>query len=378
MRSRICTSAAVCALTILTACGMPGPAVSPSLELAAAPADLAVSRKGDVVTVSWTPPAHTVDRQNVRLKKLGPTVICRGVNEFPMAKCSQVVGQAKPVPPLPPPPGKKKSQFPPRTSYNDALPADLQQMYPTGFATYAVEVMNWRWRSAGLSNQLKVSLAPVLAPPKAPQATVTQNGIAVAFDCTKPSSTASGLQFECRLYRQEADGAGTTVIQNIPMDGRPCDPPEKTGFMCGIVDRGTEWEKTYSYFVTMATDVTQGGKKTAEVEGDNSPATSIFAKDVFPPEAPVGLQAVASGVGQKPFIDLAWTPNTEPDLAGYNIYRRGQDSADWVKLNTELVILPTYRDEKIAPGQSYTYSLTAVDLRGNESAHSEPATETAT
>jgi hypothetical protein len=147
--------------------------------------------------------------------------------------------------------------------------------------------------------------------------------------------------------------------------------------MCQTVDHGVEWEKTYLYWVTMVTGVMQNGKQVAEVEGDNSPPTSVFARDVFPPAVPAGLQAVASGVGQKAFIDLAWTPSTESDLVGYNVFRRGQPTAVWVRLNPELVTTPTFRDEKIAPGNQYTYSVTAVDVRGNESARSEPATELA-
>ena len=58
------------------------------------------------------------------------------------------------------------------------------------------------------------------------------------------------------------------------------------------------------------------------VEGDDSPTAKVFANDVFPPAVPSGLQAVYSGEGQKPFIDLLWAPDTEGDLAGYNVYRR--------------------------------------------------------
>ena len=51
-----------------------------------------------------------------------------------------------------------------------------------------------------------------------------------------------------------------------------------------------------------------------QVEGDDTPPVTVVAHDVFPPATPTGLQAVFSGPGQKPFIDLVWTPNTEPDL----------------------------------------------------------------
>jgi fibronectin type 3 domain-containing protein len=100
----------------------------------------------------------------------------------------------------------------------------------------------------------------------------------------------------------------------------------------------------------------------------------VFAHDVFPPAVPTGLQAVASGPGQQPFIDLIWAPDTESDLAGYNIYRSENGEA-WSKINAQPVHTPAYRDTTAQPGHTYSYMVSAVDLRGNESARSEPASE---
>jgi len=86
------------------------------------------------------------------------------------------------------------------------------------------------------------------------------------------------------------------------------------------------------------------------------------------------LQAVFSGEGQQPFIDLIWAPGLEADLAGYNIYRR-EENGQAVKLNTELVKMPAYRDTAVQSGKTYIYSVSAVDVRNNESARSEEASE---
>jgi fibronectin type 3 domain-containing protein len=86
------------------------------------------------------------------------------------------------------------------------------------------------------------------------------------------------------------------------------------------------------------------------------------------------LQAVFSGPGQKPFIDLVWAPVMDADLAGYNVYRREEGSPS-EKLNAELVKTPAYRDEHVTGGKKYFYSVSAVDVRGNESAKSEEAGE---
>jgi len=70
-----------------------------------------------------------------------------------------------------------------------------------------------------------------------------------------------------------------------------------------------------------------------------------------------------------------WAPVTDADLAGYNVYRH-EDSTSPVKLNTEPVKTPAYRDESVTSGKKYFYAVSSVDVRGNESAKSAEASET--
>jgi len=98
------------------------------------------------------------------------------------------------------------------------------------------------------------------------------------------------------------------------------------------------------------------------------------AHDIFPPATPAGLQAVSSGEGQKPFVDLIWIPVPNADVAGYNIYR-SEASAVTMRVNSDLVKSTAYRDGAVRSGKTYTYWVSAVDARGNESTKSEPATE---
>jgi len=102
----------------------------------------------------------------------------------------------------------------------------------------------------------------------------------------------------------------------------------------------------------------------------------VFVHDVFPPSVPTGLQAVSSGTPQQPFIDLSWAPDTESDLAGYNVFRHEEGAAP-VKINSDVVKAPTYRDTAVQPGRRYSYSVSAVDVRGNESERSAEASEIA-
>ncbi|MDI6734803.1 MAG: CARDB domain-containing protein [bacterium] len=82
--------------------------------------------------------------------------------------------------------------------------------------------------------------------------------------------------------------------------------------------------------------------------------------------APTGLIAIPG----KAIVDLSWSPNPEKNLAGYNLYRDGAN------INTELILITTYRDTGLVNGVSYTYTVTATDKEGSESNPSTPASAT--
>jgi len=78
--------------------------------------------------------------------------------------------------------------------------------------------------------------------------------------------------------------------------------------------------------------------------------------DTLAPAAPV-LSGHVEASGN---VQLAWTQNTEPDLAGYNVYRDGQ------RLNQDLITENVILDANLAEGV-YRYTAQAVDQAGNES-----------
>jgi fibronectin type 3 domain-containing protein len=101
----------------------------------------------------------------------------------------------------------------------------------------------------------------------------------------------------------------------------------------------------------------------------------VLAHDSFPPANPSGVEAVYSAAATNSFIDITWTANSEADLAGYNVYRHGENKQP-VKINSDLVKTPRFADPGVQPGMKYFYSFSAVDLRGNESGKSEETSET--
>ncbi|GEM_PF-1717652 len=72
-------------------------------------------------------------------------------------------------------------------------------------------------------------------------------------------------------------------------------------------------------------------------------------------------------------VQLQWTPNSDLDLAGYNIYRHSSlDSID-VKLNPALIDTAFYLDEQVWGDRTYYYKITSVDMDGHESQFSDEA-----
>ncbi len=123
----------------------------------------------------------------------------------------------------------------------------------------------------------------------------------------------------------------------------------------GLQDRG------YNYTVT-AVDY-------YGFESPPSDSTKAAVGDVVPPAAPQNLTAVVTGSN----IVLNWSLNSEPDFAGYNVYRN--TAQGWLKLNASLITGNSYTDINL-PNGAYTYRVAAVDAVGNESLPSNEAAAT--
>jgi hypothetical protein len=234
---------------------------------------------------------------------------------------------------------------------------------PDSNLVYAVSVLNSHGRSAGLSNQVQVPAAPTLPAPSGLAAKLNARGIELTWNAVGLPQEIPSLRFAYRIYRRDVDTGQDVIAGEVPVGSS--NP--------SLLDTNFEWEKSFEYRLTVVT-FAQQASGTVQVEGEDTAPVRVMAHDVFPPAVPSGLQVAYSGPGQKPFIDLVWGPDTEPDLAGYNVYRRGE-SGEPVKINTEMVKTPNFRDFDVLPGHEYFYSVSAVDVRGNESARSPEASE---
>lgn len=361
------------ALLLAAGCASPGAPQPPSLRLPATVNNLSAIRKGDRVILTWSPPSETTDRQAIRW----PTTsrICRVLNQFPISVCGEpvkVIGNSDLV-------SVATGARRPLVSYEDVLPAAL--IAPQDQATYAIEVVNPRGRSAGLSNQVRIPLAPTAPPPADFRATLDAQGPLLEWNVQSMPAPSPGISYRLRISRR---ARGPVPAAGAPSAG-PHPPASATDFVLvadvtyrlgegEARDSNFEWEQEYDYKIESVTVLAVPGRTAEEIEGNDSNLVHLIVHDVFPPAVPSGLQAVFSSVGQKPFIDLTWAPNMESDLAGYIVYRRTA-SSKFAAVSTAPVKAPAWRDNDVQPGQTYYYTVTAVDVRGNQSAPSAPAEE---
>jgi hypothetical protein len=340
-------------MCLLSGCGTPGVPQPPSLNLAKPVSNLQGTRAGTQVTLTWNVPTQTTDTTAFRHR--GGTQICRALNRT-IDHCNAFATIATP-------PQKETVSF--------TSPLPTQNIGPGDYVSYAVEVLNERGRSAGLSNQVRIPTVMVSTLNGNPRIEVTPDAvIATASVAAREPAVPQTLE----LRRKEKSASQETTVAQRPLDLSA----EQIGNI-ELHDDNFEWEKTYDYRVVLVASPQLSGGDTVPFDAASSQPIEVFVHDIFPPAIPSGLEAVFSGQlpGQPPAIDLTWNPNTERDLAGYFVYRRTQEQPETaaVKLNAQLLPAPSYRDTSIQAGNTYFYSVSAVDVRGNESKRSEETSE---
>lgn len=89
---------------------------------------------------------------------------------------------------------------------------------------------------------------------------------------------------------------------------------------------------------------------------------SVHQVDTLPPSPPRGLRALALDNA----VELSWISNTEPDLAGYNVWRSDRYDGRYALLSatTDNVFV----DNAARNGVTYYYAVSAYDFDKNESA----------
>jgi hypothetical protein len=346
----------------LLGCGVPGAPLPPSAEIPRFVGDLKAVRKGDTVTLTWTTPTETSDGELIR--KPGRMLVQRALRSGPTSDLVfQTISELTLQPTLKEGRGEQATAKDTLTNVLHSGGAD--------FAVYTVLAEGHNGKSFGLPNRVSVPLVPNWPPPQKVSAKTVPTGVMIGWEESGPAQSAVNpqTQYVYKLMRRMQGAKDPVLVTQLNVSDHP------TSF----IDTGIEWEKSYQYWVVSVT-VWQDENRKGEIEGDDSPVVELLAHDSFPPANPSGVEAVFSAAPQSAaapnsFIDITWTANTEPDLAGYNVYRHTGNEPP-VKINSDLVKTPRFADPGVQPGMKYFYSVSAVDLRGNESGKSEETSET--
>ena len=390
---------------LLIGCANPGPPKPPTLHLPEPARALTAERVGNHVLLTWQTSAETTDGQTLK----GPIAaqVCRDDAPKPPP--------AAPIFPTPPDPCRIVHEVT-VTPSTPAAPTRLVDDLPTALTSgeprliaYRVTLLNQKGRSAGPSAPVYTLAGAAPAPVGPITVTPRRNGALIRWQPTTQSPAAP-----MQLLRTLLAGAsGPVEPKKTKGSGRPAPRPaaqpitpispskastlqqvtlttegEPTLDPGGMVDHSIHDGDTVKYVAQRVLTVAltpppaivtgRKGKQTENKPAEqafelksepSAPVTFVF-HDILPPDAPTGLAAVTGGgFGEPASIDLSWEPNSELDVAGYNVYRAGPDS-QFGKINQQIVVGPEFRDTTAEAGKTYTYRVTAVDQHHNESSPS--------
>jgi hypothetical protein len=148
----------------------------------------------------------------------------------------------------------------------------------------------------------------------------------------------------------------------VVIDGAPS--PLASGQHQSLVVRGLSRDTTY-FFAVKAVDDASNVSPLSNVVGWD------WVYDTAPPAAPTGLAAMRD---EGTHARVRWSPNAEPDLNGYTVYRRTNENDPFEALNSTPITGTEYVDTTIPAGTTQVwYQVTARDQAGNESARSATA-----
>jgi fibronectin type 3 domain-containing protein len=369
-RQRVSHFAVCCSLFFLLlsgGCGAPGEPTPPSPLIPVAVIDLDAQQVGDAVQLIFTEPTKSTTGE--RLTDTPAIEIMRGMlkaDGSPDAKSFRTIETI---------PGALVGEY--RTAdkvqiINRISPEELRG-YPGNALAFRVRTRASRKRASADSNTVIVRMRPV--PERIPSVHVTVTEPAVELSWPAPARTSSGDPLpaisEYRVYRGEIDPGSADASAKDLSQAKWKVPLAflATSQTNSYRDTAFDFGKTYLY--TVRTVILEGG---SAVESSDSLPAVISPRDIFPPAVPQGLVAavIVGSPTNTPEVDLSWSINTEPDLAGYRVYRSEQKDTPGQLVTPDLLLSPAHRDTSVQPGHLYWYSVTAVDRSGNESAPCAP------
>jgi len=293
-RSRSSITASLLSLIaalLCAGCGVVGEPLPPLLEIPSPVSDLSIVQVGTHLELHWTVPPTTTE--GTRLGALGLVeiyLVFLPANQ----PLTDFAGQAQRIARL-----ENTDTNPLLSLTNYSVPLEASQIGQK--VSVALKLINPNGKDAGFSNIASAEVADAPGTPSAPTAMVTEKAIQLTWK-PAPLSAFGG---------PPPDAAGYEIYRS---DAQSAEPAQKIGTAESTTyDDGTfAFGNRYRYFVRA---FVRQGESTAVTP--DSPSVEVAAEDVFPPAPPRNLRAIAVPHA----VEMAWSPNSESDLAGYNVYR---------------------------------------------------------
>jgi hypothetical protein len=332
------------------ACGVQSPPRPPRVERPQRVTDLAVAQVGHSLELSFTPPVLATDGE--RLTKRLEIEIFRTITP-PGQSVPGLSPDASPWATLE---AKLPDEGAPteKTPYADHLSDEEYHRWQGSIFTFQVRTLTRGFRNrpvrSDFSNVAQTALVAVSKPVENLRVETTEKALHLKWS---PAPQLVSGRISSKLAGYQIYLSKTGKPGSFEMIG---ESPSET-----FVNENFEFGRTY-FFKVRAVYMQHQWK----AETEDSSVSLVVPRDTFPPAPPTGLTIVYATTG----VELVWNANTEPDLAGYNVYRR-TDSGPATRLNSVLLQTPVFTDTTAKPGHRYAYWVNAVDLAGNGSSPSE-------
>jgi hypothetical protein len=316
-------------------CGIKAAPVAPDSAIPAPASDLQAWLRDGKVFLQWKIPTRNIDGS--RLMDLLGFKVFRQSRPLESAPCEPCSLAFEPV-------AEIDKDFP-KTARVEKGMVFWQDaaVRPQNEYTYFVQVYN-RYRSPSPeSNRVKIFWDD---PPAAPgRVNLRKEDRALEIAWEPVSLLVDGremVDFQgFNIYRR-SEGE---IFSLSPLNAEPI--PDRR-YWDGQVELG----KQYSYEVRTVRNF-----HGTLIEGPSSGVVQGVPEKRIPPSVPTGLVAV----WQKEGVALRWDMNPEPDIAGYNLYRREKEGKEFVLVNPRLIREPYFLDGSADLQRSYIYRLQAVD-----------------
>ncbi|MFN2441562.1 MAG: fibronectin type III domain-containing protein [Thermoanaerobaculia bacterium] len=357
-------------------CGKAGNPTPPVPQIPRAATDLVVAQQGPTVILSWSFPSLTV--AGTTLRSVERMQVYRVVEELPVSAVPEIEGREGLEPGMPrrlelfsrrPPFSDPQfrllrqqigalegAEIPAalsgaRVVYRDNPPVQTTDGRPVRLH-YAV-VFESESEVSSPSNIAALVPLGVGLPPPAATATPRAEGVEITWGA--PARDIFGEQSPAvagyNVYR--VPPASEPLVFQTPLNAEL------------ITDRQYLDVPPYGDFEYRVTAV--ASMEPQRSEGDPAAIAAVTFADLTPPPVPENVITLT----EEDSIRIVWDPVEAEDLAGYRVYRetsRGRVTRAWEPLSE-----PVFIDTILESGETYIFSVSSVDQKGNESERAEAA-----